>query len=278
MAPTRELAQQIHLEAEKFGTCLGIRAAVVYGGAPKGPQIGALSRGKPAIVVATPGRINDILKLQSPPVTNLKSCEYLVLDEADRMLDMGFEPQIKTVIEQMPATKQTLFFTATWPKEVKAMAAQYLSQGGRVVQINIGGNDNKLVANKNISQEVRELSGSAKPAALGELLDEMQKDAKCKVMVFCNTKIDCERQSQARRHQGHGAVAIHGDKDQWERERALQQFSCGQSPVMFCTDVAARGLHVEDVSLVVNYDMPQGDGVEDYVHRIGRTGRAGKAD
>ena len=96
-------------------------------------------------------------------------------------------------------------------------------------------------------------------------------------MVFCNTKIDCERQSQARRHQGHGAVAIHGDKDQWERERALQQFSTGQAPVMFCTDVAARGLHVEDVSLVVNYDMPQGDGVEDYVHRIGRTGRAGKA-
>eukprot|EP00327_Prymnesium_parvum_P029104 CAMPEP_0195566200 /NCGR_PEP_ID=MMETSP0814-20130614/922_1 /TAXON_ID=97485 /ORGANISM="Prymnesium parvum, Strain Texoma1" /LENGTH=541 /DNA_ID=CAMNT_0040701297 /DNA_START=26 /DNA_END=1647 /DNA_ORIENTATION=- len=272
MAPTRELAQQIHSEAERFGNAAGIRAACVYGGAPKGPQIGLLSRGRPALLVGTPGRLNDLLQLASPPVTNLDKCTYLVLDEADRMLDMGFEPQIKSVVARLPE-HQTLFFTATWPKEVKSMAQSYLKDNA--VQVFIGGADDKLVANKAIVQRFRRLhSSSEKSAVLQELIAGRKPGTK--VVVFCNTKAQCEQLGLAQRKLGVGSCAIHGDKDQWEREKALQQFSKGQCELMFATDVAARGLDVKDVGLVINFDMPMGDdGVESYVHRIGRTGRAG---
>ena len=272
MAPVRELAQQIQVEAERFGGAVGIKSVCVYGGAPKGPQIGALSRGRPVIVVGTPGRLNDLLALSNPPVFNLNSCGYLVLDEADRMLDMGFEPQIKSVVAKLPSARQTLFFTATWPREVKGMAASYLKNDA--VQIFVGGADNKLVANKAVTQKFVELQDAEKPAELKKVIDEAGPEAK--VMVFCNMKRDCERLLQEQRKLGRGTCAIHGDKEQWEREQALHSFTSGRCPIMFATDVAARGLDVRGVALVVNYDLPTGDdGVESYVHRIGRTGRAG---
>ena len=230
------------------------------------------SRGRPVIVVGTPGRLNDLLALSNPPVFNLNSCGYLVLDEADRMLDMGFEPQIKSVVAKLPSARQTLFFTATWPREVKGMAASYLKKDA--VQIFVGGADNKLVANKAVTQKFVELQDAEKPAELKKVIDEAGPEAK--VMVFCNMKRDCERLLQEQRKLGRGTCAIHGDKEQWEREQALHSFTSGRCPIMFATDVAARGLDVRGVALVVNYDLPTGDdGVESYVHRIGRTGRAG---
>ena len=276
LAPTRELAQQIEVEAEKFSAHGGCKTCVVYGGAPKGPQIGILSRGRPALVVGTPGRCNDLLELANPPVTNLDHCVFLVLDEADRMLDMGFEPQIKTIIAKMPAERQTLFFTATWPKEVRAMASAYLRPNP--IQITIGGSGEKLVANKDVAQSFVLVDGgeAGKPEAFAKVVADECGASDSKVIVFCNTKLGCEKLAFAQRRSGSGAVAIHGDKDQWERERALAQFTDGRAWMLFGTDVAARGLDVKNVTHVINYDLPSGDdGTESYVHRIGRTGRAG---
>ncbi|KOO35986.1 dead-box ATP-dependent RNA helicase, partial [Chrysochromulina tobinii] len=272
MAPVRELAQQIQVEAERFGAAVGIKSLVVYGGAPKGPQIGALGRGRPALVVGTPGRLNDLLALANPPVTNLNACGYVVLDEADRMLDMGFAPQIDKIFQLLPSKRQTLFFTATWPREVQQLAKSYLSPNA--MQIFVGGADTKLVANKSVTQKFEQLTPAEKPERLMKVIMEQPADAK--IVVFCNTKADCAKLEADQKRLGRGTCAIHGDKDQWERERALQAFSSGKAPIMFATDVAARGLDVRGVTLVINYDLPQGDdGVENYVHRIGRTGRAG---
>eukprot|EP00967_Tisochrysis_lutea_P064095 scaffold82890_cov27-Tisochrysis_lutea.AAC.1 len=271
LAPTRELAVQIHSEAERFGTPAGVKVACVYGGTPKGPQIGVLSRGRPAVVIATPGRINDLLSLDRPPVTDLNSCKFLVLDEADRMLDMGFQPQIDQLIKRMPQQRQTLLFTATWPKEVQKLAGSYLRRDAAMLFI--GGADNKLVANANITQTFEQIDEHAKTARLAQLIRELPPGAR--TIVFCNTKVKCEQ--LAREHRSNGTCAIHGDKDQMQRERSLQQFTRGTCPLMFATDVAARGLDIKGVTNVINLDMPTGDdGVESYVHRIGRTGRAGK--
>ncbi|EOD35287.1 hypothetical protein EMIHUDRAFT_71113 [Emiliania huxleyi CCMP1516] len=251
LAPTRELAVQIHVEAERFGTPAGVKVACVYGGTPKGPQIGVLSRGRPAVVVATPGRINDILALDSPP-------------QADRMLDMGFQPQIDS------PRRQTLLFTATWPKEVQRLAATYLRPDAAMLFI--GGAEQKLVANAAITQTTSTARQVHVHGRLRQLVAELP--AGSRTIVFCNTKIKCE--SLAREFRSAGTCAIHGDKDQQQREYALQQFTRGRCPMMFATDVAARGLDIKGVTNVINLDMPQGDdGVESYVHRIGRTGRAG---
>ncbi|XP_061346134.1 DEAD-box ATP-dependent RNA helicase 46-like [Gastrolobium bilobum] len=262
LSPTRELATQIQDEAVKFGKSSRISCVCLYGGAPKGPQLRDIDRGAD-IVVATPGRLNDILEMRR---ISLHQISYLVLDEADRMLDMGFEPQIRKIVNEVPTRRQTLMFTATWPKEVRKIAADLLINP---VQVNIG-NVDELVANKSITQHVEILASMEKHKRLEHIL--RSQDQGSKIIIFCSTKKMCDQLARNLTRQ-FGAAAIHGDKSQAERDHVLNQFRTGRSPVLVATDVAARGLDIKDIRVVVNYDFPTG--VEDYVHRIGRTGRAG---
>ncbi|XP_047310377.1 DEAD-box ATP-dependent RNA helicase 46-like [Impatiens glandulifera] len=262
LSPTRELATQIQDEAVKFGKSARISCTCLYGGAPKGPQIRELCQGAD-IVVATPGRLNDILEMRK---VSLQQVSYLVLDEADRMLDMGFEPQIRKIVKEVPVKRQTLMYTATWPKEVRKIASDLLVNP---IQVNIGKVD-ELVANKSISQHIEVMSPMEKSRRLEQILRSQEPGSK--IIIFCSTKKMCDQLASNLRNQ-FGSAAIHGDKSQDERDHVLNQFRNGRSPVLVATDVAARGLDVKDIRVVVNYDFPTG--IEDYVHRIGRTGRAG---
>ncbi|KAL8153868.1 hypothetical protein V2J09_011628 [Rumex salicifolius] len=262
LSPTRELATQIQAEAVKFGKSSGISCACLYGGAPKGPQLNSLSRGID-IVVATPGRLNDILEMKR---ISLHQVSYLVLDEADRMLDMGFEPQIRKIVNEVPNRRQTLMYTATWPKEVRKIAADLLANP---IQVNIG-NVDELVANKSITQYIEVITPMEKQRRLEQILRSQEPGSK--IIIFCATKRMCDMLARNISRQ-FSAAAIHGDKSQADRDYVLSQFRSGSSPVLVATDVAARGLDVKDIKIVVNYDFPTG--IEDYVHRIGRTGRAG---
>ncbi|XRA99770.1 ATP-dependent RNA helicase-like protein DB10 [Pycnococcus provasolii] len=270
IAPTRELANQIKEEADKFGRTQGVRNTCLYGGAPKGPQLRDLSYGV-HIVIATPGRLNDFLEQRS---VNLSQVSYLVLDEADRMLDMGFEPQIQKIVRQVPASRQTLFFSATWPKEVRSIAAQFVVNS--TVHVFIG-DPHQLNANADIEQRIEVVSDRfAKERRLPEIISSLPRGADgspAKVIVFANTKKQCDQIAYGLARQ-FGASAIHGDKSQYDRDNTLRSFKNGSRPVMVATDVAARGLDIPNVECVINFDFP--NGVEDYVHRIGRTGRAGK--
>ena len=276
IAPTRELAIQIAEETSKFGKSSGITSVCVYGGVPKGQQMGQVMRGV-HVIVCTPGRMNDFLTMKSfrtgAPPTNLNRCTYLVLDEADRMLDMGFEPQIRQILDMM-GEHQTLMFSATWPKEVQQLAREFLKTP---TQVNIG-ETGKLNVNKDVTQIVHKCSGSEKEDKLVELLTGLPADAS--IIIFCNKKRDCEYIAQGVNTAGIWAESIHGDKDQWERQKSLQNFTLGKAKCIVATDVAARGLDIKGVSHVINYDFPmpskQGHGAtEDWVHRVGRTGRAG---
>lgn len=263
LSPTRELATQIQDEAVKFGKTSKISCTCLYGGAPKGPQLKELDRGLVDVVVATPGRLNDILEMGR---ISLHQISYLVLDEADRMLDMGFEPQIRKIVKNVPTRRQTLMYTATWPKEVRKIASDLLV---RPLQVNIG-NVDELVANKAITQNVEVLSSMEKRRRLEQLLRSQEPGSK--IIIFCSTKKMCDLLAGNLNRQ-FGAAAIHGDKSQSERDHVLNQFRTGRTPVLVATDVAARGLDIKDIRVVINYDFPTG--IEDYVHRIGRTGRAG---
>ncbi|XP_039014320.1 DEAD-box ATP-dependent RNA helicase 46-like isoform X3 [Hibiscus syriacus] len=238
-----------------------ITVTCLYGGAPKGPQLREVEKGID-IVVATPGRLNDILEMRK---ISLQQVSYLVLDEADRMLDMGFEPQIRKIVKEVPIRRQTLMFTATWPKEVRKIAADLLVNP---VQVNIG-NIDELVANKSITQHVEVLSPMVKHKRLEQILSSQEPGSK--IIIFCSTKRMSDQ--LACNLSRFGAAAIHGDKSQADGDYVLGQFRSGRTPVLVATDVAARGLDVKDIRLVINYDFPTG--IEDYVHRIGRTGRAG---
>ncbi|KAJ4886383.1 DEAD-box ATP-dependent RNA helicase 14 [Raphanus sativus] len=262
LSPTRELATQIQDEAVKFGRSSRISSTCLYGGASKGPQLRDLERGAD-IVVATPGRLNDILEMRR---ISLRQVSYLVLDEADRMLDMGFEPQIRKIVKEIPTKRQTLMYTATWPKGVRKIAADLLVNPA---QVNIG-NVDELVANKAITQHIEVVAPMEKQRRLEQILRSQEPGSK--VIIFCSTKRMCDQLTRNITRQ-FGAAAIHGDKSQPERDNVLNQFRSGRTPVLVATDVAARGLDVKDIRAVINYDFP--NGVEDYVHRIGRTGRAG---
>ncbi|EIE25575.1 DEAD-domain-containing protein [Coccomyxa subellipsoidea C-169] len=265
LAPTRELAVQIKEEADKFGRSAGIRNTCTYGGAPKGPQLRDIQYGV-HLIIATPGRLNDFLEGGQ---VRLGQVSYLVLDEADRMLDMGFEPQIQRIVRSIPTNRQTLFFSATWPREVKAIASQFVTN--KTVHVFVGGVEENLVANKAITQFVHVMKPyDNKQQKLREILHS--KPTGTRIIIFCSTKRMCDQLSRDLSREFR-AAAIHGDKKQQERDWVISSFKQGTTPVMVATDVAARGLDVPNVGAVVNYDFP--NGVEDYIHRIGRTGRAG---
>ncbi|XP_066246779.1 uncharacterized protein [Euwallacea similis] len=263
LAPTRELAQQIQQVATDFGKSSRIRNTCVFGGAPKGPQALDLMDGV-EIVIATPGRLIDFLESNR---TNLRRCTYLVLDEADRMLDMGFEPQIRKIIEQIRPDRQTLMWSATWPKEVQQLASEFLKE---YVQINVG--SLQLAANHNILQIIDVCMEYEKENKLSTLLREIMSEKENKTIIFMETKRKVDDITRKMKRDGWPAVCIHGDKTQQERDWVLQDFRTGKAPILCATDVAARGLDVEDVKFVINYDYPCNS--EDYVHRIGRTGRS----
>ncbi|CAN0878010.1 DEAD-box ATP-dependent RNA helicase 20 [Linum grandiflorum] len=262
LAPTRELAVQIQQEATKFGASSRIKNTCIYGGVPKGPQVRDLQKGV-EIVIATPGRLIDMLESHN---TNLRRVTYLVLDEADRMLDMGFEPQMRKIINQIRPDRQTLYWSATWPKEVEQLSRQFLYNPYKVI---IGSED--LKANHSIRQHVDIVSENQKYNKLVKLLEDIMDGSR--ILIFMDTKKGCDQITRQLRMDGWPALSIHGDKSQAERDWVLSEFKSGKNPIMTATDVAARGLDVKDVKYVVNYDFP--GSLEDYVHRIGRTGRAG---
>lgn len=265
LAPTRELATQIEEVACKYGSCLGIKTTIVFGGVPKPPQAKAL-KANPEVVVATPGRLMDLM---NDGAVKLGSVSMLVLDEADRMVDMGFEPQMEIIMKQIPAERQTLLFSATMPKSVKKLASKYLKDDAKHVNV---GETEELAANKAVSQEFFKLDDDEKENKLWRIMYDM--GAGTKIIIFGNTKNRINKLQKAVWDQGYDCVAMHGDKRQWERDADLAKFTSGEISVMLATDVCARGLDIKDVTHVLNFDMARD--VESYIHRIGRTGRAGK--
>lgn len=262
LAPTRELALQIKQECDKFGSSSQIKNTVVYGGIPKHTQTYALRNGV-EIVIATPGRLIDHLESKA---TNLRRVTYLVLDEADRMLDMGFEPQIRKIVSQIRPDRQTLMWSATWPKEVQNMANDFLKDP---YQVHVGSLD--LRANKDIEQRIEMLTDYDKFTRLTDLLRNLPKNDKA--IIFVETKKGCDQLTRSLKDQNLNVGSIHGDKTQHDRDNTLRSFKNNYLNILIATDVASRGLDIKDIKLVVNFDMPSN--IEDYIHRIGRTGRAG---
>lgn len=260
LTPTRELAQQVYESVERYGASLGLKAAVFYGGVSLRPQYDAAERGLD-ILVATPGRLLDHLHQGT---VNVSELHYLVLDEADRMLDMGFLPDIERILKKLPAKRQTLFFSATFSKSVKAFAANLLHEPALVEVARA----NSTAAQ--VEQWVYLVDSQRKRELLSYLIGSKQWT---QVLVFCRTREGAEKLSKQLRLDGLEAGAIHGDKSQGARLKALADFKNNKLGVLVATDVAARGLDIEQLPVVVNYDLPHD--AEDYVHRIGRTGRAG---
>jgi ATP-dependent RNA helicase RhlE len=260
LVPTRELAMQVDESVRTYGRTVPLRSTVVYGGMPMDPQIKAL-RGGIEILVATPGRLLDLV---GQKVANLGQVEILVLDEADRMLDMGFLPDIQRITALLPAKRQNLMFSATFSDEIRRLSRTILNDPDEVE-----------VAPRNatvdaIRQIVYPVDRDRKEALLAHLI---RKDDLRQLLVFTRTKIGATRLATWLDRQGLNAVAIHSDRSQPERTRALEEFKSGEIRVLVATDVAARGLDIEDLPHVVNFELPWNP--QDYVHRIGRTGRAG---
>ena len=265
LAPTRELATQIQEEADKFGKAAGYSSACAYGGAAKRDQLRAMEQA--SLLVATPGRLNDFLDSGQ---VDLGAVFYLVMDEADRMLDMGFEPQIQDILKWVPRRRQTLMFSATWPEEVRRLAHDFLT---RPIHIQMGDPGQGLTANEDVTQHLILLhSGEDKEQELMALFRQrfQRRDL---VLVFVARKNTCDFVANMLNRLGIRAAPMHSDRTQDYRERTLASFKDGSTPVLVATDVASRGLDVKGVSAVVNYDLA--NNTEDHVHRIGRTGRAG---
>ncbi|KAJ6113732.1 ATP-dependent RNA helicase dbp3 [Penicillium sp. IBT 18751x] len=269
ISPTRELAMQIYDQLVKFADVVKAGVTCVYGGVRKDEQREALK--KAVIVVATPGRLKDLMNDES---VNLSKVKYLVLDEADRMLDKGFEQDIKEIIRPMPVSKrQTVMFTATWPRSVRDLAAGFMNSP---VTVTIGGDPSADPrANTRIKQEVEVMDGREKEGRLIQLLNRSQRGTNNpeKVLVFCLYKKEAIRVERLIKMKGFKVAGIHGDLNQTDRFRNLEAFKSGAATILVATDVAARGLDIPAVMLVINVTFPLT--VEDYVHRIGRTGRAG---
>jgi ATP-dependent RNA helicase DDX3X len=263
LAPTRELATQIFDEARKFTYRLGVRPCLIYGGVSTRDQMNDLRQGC-SLLVATTGRLVDFI---DRGIVSLKGVRFLVLDEADRMLDMGFERDIRRIADECtPKThRQTLLFSATFPDEIKRLGSDFLKLDHVYVEIGVVG-----AACDNITQEIRQVSQRGKREELRKLLSEV---GKRRIIIFVETKREADSLDDYLFRQGFPCASIHGDRTQQEREAVLLAFKRGQTPIMIATNVAARGLDIPDVKLVVIYDFPKN--IDDYIHRIGRTARAG---
>jgi ATP-dependent RNA helicase RhlE len=259
LTPTRELAAQVEESFRKYGKYTTLRVVPIFGGVGIEPQSKAL-RGGVDVVVATPGRLLDHMERQNVAFDDL---EVLVLDEADRMLDMGFAPQLNRIVAEIPPYRQTLLFSATMPPEVEALARTYLR---KPVVVQIG---RRSEAVSTVTHAVYPVPRERKTMLLVELLKEANMDS---VLIFTRTKHGADRVVRHLEDAGIAATAMHADKSQGERTRALEDFKSGKIRVLVATDIAQRGLDVSGISHVINYDVPQQP--EDYVHRIGRTGRA----
>lgn len=302
IAPTRELAQQIQKVANDYGKSSRIENTCLYGGTSKAFQLSDIRRGVD-IVVATPGRLIDLL---CTTTLNLRRCTYLVLDEgnfnsmfvgsvdfycllffepltiiishfiliqkfiADRMLDMGFEPQIRQIVSQLRPDRQTLMWSATWPREVRNLAQDFL--GDDYMQLTIGSTE--LCANHNIKQVIRLCEEHEKYDVLLEIMEDIKQlePSEQKTLIFAQTKRLADELAKNLNRRGFNAEPIHGNRSQTQREMILDAFRRNRINVLVATDVASRGLDVSDIKHVINYDFP--NTTEDYVHRIGRTGRS----
>lgn len=260
LLPTRELAVQVEEEIRKISAALHLRTALVIGGTNPRPQIKRL-QSNPHIIIATPGRLIDHAESKH---IDLSRVGFLVLDEADRMLDMGFEPQLQRILSTISDNRQTMLFSATMPKEIKAIAHTYMH---RPIQVEVAAPG--TTADK-IDQEMYLVAKEEKTPLLQRLLKQYGGT----VLVFSRTKHGAKKLARDIRRMGHTADEIHSNRSQAQRQKALKGFSSGKYRILVATDIAARGIDVSNIQLVVNYDIP--DQLDDYVHRIGRTGRAGK--
>ncbi|MBI5023077.1 MAG: DEAD/DEAH box helicase [Candidatus Magasanikbacteria bacterium] len=259
LLPTRELALQVNDVLIKLGHKFGLRTAVVIGGASSFQQIQAIRR-RPHIIVSTPGRLIDHLQNKN---ISLKKVKMIVMDEADRMFDIGFLPQIKQILAVAPKERQTLMFSATMPKAIAEVAARFMKMPWRI---------EVAPAGTPAAQVEQEIFIAPKDVRV-QLLDKLLTDTPGTVLIFSRTKHGAKRIAGQVRDMGHSAIEIHSNRSLAQRQAAMAGFKAGKYRVLVATDIAARGIDVEDIALVVNYDLP--DNPEDYVHRIGRTGRAG---
>ncbi|PKA58843.1 DEAD-box ATP-dependent RNA helicase 5 [Apostasia shenzhenica] len=266
LAPTRELAQQIAGVLRDAGSPCDIKLVCLYGGMSKGPQISSTKAGVD-IVIGTPGRLKDLIEMG---VCCLKEVSFVVLDEADRMLDMGFEPEVRSILSQTSSVRQIVMFSATWPLAVHQLAQEFMDTN--TVKVVVGSQD--LAANHDVMQIVEVVEDRARDARLVALLEKYHQSQRNRVLVFVLYKKEAARVENMLQNRGWKVVSVHGDKAQHDRNKALSLFKEGKSPLMIATDVASRGLDIPDVEVVINYSYPLT--TEDYVHRIGRTGRAGK--
>ena len=260
LLPTRELADQVAQQIAQYAKYTKLRSTVVFGGMDMKPQTLELKKGV-EVLVATPGRLLDHIEAKN---VVLNQVEYVVLDEADRMLDIGFLPDLQRILSHLPKTRTTLLFSATFSPEIKRLAGSYL-QDPVTIEVAL---PNETAST--VEQRFYSVSDDDKRYALRSLLK--QRDIR-QAFVFSNSKLGCARLTRALERDGLRATALHGDKSQDERLKALEAFKRGEVDLLVCTDVAARGLDIKDVPAVFNYDVPFN--AEDYVHRIGRTGRAG---
>jgi ATP-dependent RNA helicase DDX46/PRP5 len=267
MTPTRELATQIHRDCKAFLKSMNLRSVCAYGGAPIRDQIAELKRGA-EIIVCTPGRMIDLLAANQGRVTNLKRVTYVVLDEADRMFDMGFEPQVMKIFATMRPDRQTILFSATMPRIIDSLTKKVLKEP---IEIEVGG---RSVVASDITQIVEIREESAKFLRLLELLGELyDADEDARSLIFVERQEKADDLLKELMLKGYPCMSIHGGKDQIDRDSTIADFKKGVIPILIATSVAARGLDVKQLKLVVNYDAP--NHLEDYVHRVGRTGRAG---
>ncbi|CAH8358451.1 unnamed protein product [Eruca vesicaria subsp. sativa] len=266
LSPTRELAVQISDVLSEAGEPCGLKSICVYGGSSKRPQINAIRSGVD-IVIGTPGRLRDLIDSNE---LRLSDVSFVVLDEADRMLDMGFEEPVRFILSKTNKVRQIVMFSATWPVEVHKLAQEFMDPNP--VKVVIGSVE--LAANHDVMQIIEVLDDRARDQRLVALLDKYHKSQKNRVLVFALYKVEADRLERFLQTRGWKAVSIHGNKAQSERTRSLALFKEGSCPLLVATDVAARGLDIPDVEVVINYSFPLT--TEDYVHRIGRTGRAGK--